>query len=146
MGLFDRLTGGASDAPLNKQEAFAAIMLAIIAADGDISDEEVEDFGARVNRMQLFNNMSGRQFPDMINKLFRILKKSGVSELINKAVPALTPDLRETVFVVAVDMIFSDGIVENEEKAMIEKLHAQLEISDALVAQTLDVMLIKHRG
>ena len=86
MGLFDRLTGGASDAPLNKQEAFAAIMLAIIAADGDISDEEVEDFGARVNRMKLFNNMSGRQFPDMINKLFRILKKSGVSELINKAV------------------------------------------------------------
>jgi hypothetical protein len=41
MGLFDKFGGGRADAPFTRQEAFAGIMLSVVAADGHISDEEV---------------------------------------------------------------------------------------------------------
>lgn len=147
MGLFDKFTGrSSSDAPLDKAEGFAAIMLAVVAADGDISDEEAEDFTARAARMRLFADMSGSPFHKMIEKLCRILKRETPEDLIKRAVPALTPELRETAFVVAVDMVFADGSVEDEEKELVEKLQAELGISDDLAAKILDVMILKHRG
>ena len=56
MGLFDKVLGGRSSESnaFSKQEAFAAIMLATVAADGHISDEEVDGFYAVINRMKLF--------------------------------------------------------------------------------------------
>lgn len=51
MGLFGKITGGGSAAPFTPPEAFAAVMLAVAAADGDISDEERDDFVARANRI-----------------------------------------------------------------------------------------------
>ena len=146
MGLFDKFTGGGSDAPFTKQEGFAAIMLAVIAADGDISDEEIKDFNARANRMKLFVDQNGSQFSQMIDKLFRILKKGGPKELITRGIVPLSPELRETAFAVSVDMIFADGSVEDEEKAVIEHLQSELGIPDAIASQILDVMVIKNRG
>lgn len=147
MGLFDRLTAGESaDAPFNRQEGFAAIMLAVVAADGDISDEEVQDFVTRVSRMKLFGGQPSADFNQMVEKLFRVLRKSGPLELIKRGAPALIPELRETAFAVTVDMIFADGVVEDDEKALVERLQGELDIADALAAQILDVMIIKHRG
>ena len=146
MGLFDKLTGGSSDAPFNKQEGFAAIMLAVVAADGDISDEEIQDFNARASRMRLFASQSGAEFSQMIDRLFRILRKSGPQELAARGSQALSSELRETAFAVAVDMIFADGTVEDDEKTLVGNLQQQLGISDGLASQILDVMIIKHRG
>jgi uncharacterized tellurite resistance protein B-like protein len=146
MGLFDKFTGGGSDAPLNKQEGFAAIMLAVMAADGDISDEEIEDYVSRLSRMRLFADMSSNQTSSMLDKLFKIKSKGGPDALVSRGVPALTPELKETAFAVAVDMIFADGSVEDAEKRLVEKLHSELGIADGLASQILDVMIIKHRG
>lgn len=121
-------------------------MLAVVAADGDISDEESEDYVARINRMRLFADMSGDACRSMVEKLFKIKNKGGPEALLAKGVPALTPELKETVFAVAVDMIFADGSVEAEEKSFVEKLQSELGISDALASQILDVMVIKYRG
>ncbi len=51
MGMFDKILGGRSgeNATYSKQEAFAAIMLATVAADGNISDEEADGFNAVIN-------------------------------------------------------------------------------------------------
>lgn len=146
MGLFDKFTGGGDDAAFTKEEGFAAIMLAVVAADGNVSDEEVQDFNARANRMKLFAPQSGAEFRQMIDKLFRILRKSGPKELTKRGASALPKELQETVFAVAVDMIFADGSVQDEEKALVETLQGELGISDALASKILDVMTIKHRG
>jgi tellurite resistance protein len=146
MGLFDRLTGGSVEAPLNKQEGFAAILYAVIAADGHISDEEVDEFVARISRMKLFADLTQGQFGHILDKIRRTISKKGVSTLITESAQALSPELKETAFVVAVDMIFADGIVEDEEKALVETIQGALEISDSLAAQALDIFIIKNRG
>ncbi len=146
MGLFDKLTGGGSDAPFNKQEGFAAIMLAVVAADGEISEEEIEDYVSRLSRMRLFADMSSSETSRMIDKLFKVKSKGGPDALVGRGVPALTPELKETAFAVAVDMIFADGSVEDAEKHLVEKLQTELGITDDLASQIIDVMVIKHRG
>lgn len=146
MGLFDKLSGRSDDGALSKQEGFAGIMLAVVAADGHVSDEEADDFIARANRMKLLASQSAPEFKQMVDKLFRILNSKGSSELIRRSAQALPPELRETAFAVGMDMIFADGSVADAEKATIEKLQGELAVSDDLAGKILDVMLIKHRG
>jgi tellurite resistance protein len=43
-------------------------------------------------------------------------------------------------------MIFADGSIEEDEKALVSNLQQQLGVPDALASQILDVMVIKHRG
>jgi uncharacterized tellurite resistance protein B-like protein len=121
-------------------------MLAVVAADGHVSDEEAEDFIARSNRMKLLASQSAPEFKQMVDKLFRILNSKGSSELIRRSAQALTPELRETAFAVGMDMIFADGSVADAEKATIEKLQGELAISDDVAGKILEVMLIKNRG
>jgi uncharacterized tellurite resistance protein B-like protein len=146
MGLFDRLAGGSSDSPLNKQEGFAGILYTVIAADGHISDEEVDEFTARITRMKLFADLREGDFGRMLDKIRRTISKKGVASMLAESAAALSPELKETAFVVAVDMIFADGTVEDEEKSLVEHLQGTLGIPDSLAAQTLDISIIKNRG
>lgn len=146
MGLFDKITGGGSAAPFTPPEAFAAIMLAVVAADGDISDEERDDFVARANRMKLFRDIPGGAFSDIIDKLFRILRKEGSTELATRGAAALPPTLKATAFAVATDMIFADGTVEDEERILVEKLQRDLGVDDDLAAKVVEVLAIKNQG
>lgn len=143
MGLWDKLSGS-SDAPLTKQEAFIATMLAVSAADGHISDEEIEDLISRFRRLRLFSGMNDDELIASTNRPFDLLRKGGPSELIRRASPALPKELRESAFAVAVDIAFSDGTVQDEEKQLIENLQREFGISDDLAMQTVNVMIMKN--
>lgn len=148
MGIFDKLLGGqgSENASLSQQEAFAALLLVTIAADGHISDEEARAFNTIVNRMSLYRSQSGSEFQSMVDKLFGLLKKHGASALTEKAAAALPKELRETAFAVAVDFVFADGNVEETEKKLIETLHKSLEIPETTALNIIEVIEIKNRG
>lgn len=148
MGLFDKLLGGQGSAntTLNKQEAFAGILMATVAADGHISEDEVRSFNAIANRVQLFKAQSGDEFSAMIDKLMGLLQKHGQSFLIEKSAEALPSDLRETVFATATDLVLADGSVEEEEKKLLERLQVSLKVSDELAVKIIEVLQIKNRG
>lgn len=146
MGLFDKILGSGGSAKLTKPEAFAGVMLAVVAADGHISDEEGEAFMAAINRMQMFREQSGSQHKAMMDKLFGLLKKSGAREVVKLAAAILPPSLREAAFAAATDLVFVDGSVEEEEKALLEDIQNALEIADALAHKIVEVMEIKNRN
>lgn len=148
MGLFDKVLGGRSseNAALSKQEAFAAIMLATVAADGHISDEEVDGFNAVVNRMKLFQVQSVAEHKAMMDKLLGLLKRNDASFLLSKGAEFLPAELRETAFAVAGDFVFADGSVEKEEMAVLEKLQATLGVAEQQALKILEVLEIKNRG
>lgn len=148
MGLFDKVLGGRSSEndPLSKQEAFAAIMLATVAADGDISDEEVDGFNAVINRMKLFQMQSGAEHKKMIDKLMGLLNRHDASFLLQKGAEFLPSELRETAFAVAGDFVFADGSVEAEEMAVLEKLQIALGVAEQQALKILEVLEIKNRG
>lgn len=148
MGMFDKILGGRSseDAPYSKQEAFAAIMLATVAADGHVSDEEVDGFNAVINRMKLFQMQSVSEHKAMIDKLLGMLKRSGATSLLEKGAGCLPAELRETAFAVAGDFVFADGNVEAGEMAVLEKLQAALQVPEQQALKILEVLEIKNRG
>lgn len=148
MGFFDKLLGGqgSENVKFDEREGYAAVLLATVAADGHISDEEAQSFNGIVNRMQLFRSQSGSDFSAMLDRLLGLLKKNGVGFLLEKGAEAINPQLRETAFATAVDLVLADGRVEDEEKQFLESIKTNLNISDQLAEMIVEVMMIKNRG
>lgn len=82
----------------------------------------------------------------MINKLLGLLSKHGPAFLLGKAVESLPSDLRETSFAVAADLVFADGIVEQEERDVLERLRTALQIEEHRALQIVEILCIKNRG
>ena len=81
-----------------------------------------------------------------MDRLMGVLKKSGPGGLLEKCLPAVPPELRETAFAIAVDIVLADGVVENDEKEFIDDLMIKLSI-DAQRAKTIvQVMAFKNHG
>ena len=79
MGLFDRVKGAkdAEPAKLTKEESFAAIALASVAADGVITEEEAQGLIVGLVRMKLYAGYNGNQMGAILNKLVGIIRKQG---------------------------------------------------------------------
>ena len=147
MGLFDSLFGGGdSGKAVTKHEAFTGILLAAAAADGHIADEEARGLWTIIERMKLFSNFTPDKFNRMMDVLLKILKKGGPELLIEKCVPDLPDELRETAFANACDIVLADGVVEDEERELIEKLQNELEIPGDEAMEIVRVMDVKNRG
>ena len=147
MGLFDKIIGGAAgDKPLTLEEAFAAVLLVAMAADGHVSDEERREFGTIVNRVRLYRAVTGDQFAAMMDKLEGLLRREGVEPLLNRAAQGLPEELRETAFALAADLMLADGSVEAEERGLLEAMQARFGLSDATALKIVEVLLVKNRG
>lgn len=147
MGLFDSLFGGLETSTrLTPQESFAGILLGASACDGHIADEEVQSLLATLLRMKLFERVNEKQFGQMMNKLDKFQKKSGVEALIDGCVKTLPQELVKPAFANACDIVLADGVVDEEEKVFMDMLQVKLGL-DAKVAKTIaQVMVIKNKG
>lgn len=147
MGVFNQVFGTASDVRLamNSAEAFAAICLVAIAADGYLSKSEETEVTLRLSRMRLFQDAT-ESLEHIQASLISRLKKHGPQALIESARAALPPSLAPTAFAIAVDLVFADGIVSAEERTFIDDLRHILVISDELALKIVEVITIKNQG
>jgi len=149
MGLFDKVFGAKvpdQAQPLSQQEAFAGIALAASASDGHIADVEIRSMASYLNRMNLYQGYSTDQLVRVFDKLLGILKRDGVSKLVDESKDILPQELKETAFALAVDVTLADGILEPSEKALLNHLYQSLGIDEALAVKVIEVMIIKNRG
>lgn len=148
MGLFDKISNvrKQSQVALGPAEAFAAIALIALAADGYIADAEVQVVSTTLMRMQLFRSYPSDVMRKMIDRLLSILQRQGADALLNTAIEVLPYELQETAFAVTTDIILSDGEVTEEEEELLNQLYRALNISEEIAAKIIDVMLIKNRG
>jgi hypothetical protein len=148
MGLFDKVKGvkEAETAKLTKEESFASITLAAVAADGVITEEEAQGLIVTLIRMKLYAGYNGNQMGTMLNKLIGIIRKQGIDALVNMAKETLPQDLKETAFAVATDLALADGEMANQEKDLLTKLQLGLGIPEDKAVNIIEVMLIKNKG
>jgi tellurite resistance protein len=146
MGLFDGYGGSKQgQQEWTKTEAFAGILLATIACDGHISDDEAFGMTTVLNRMRMYQNYSNERFRTMINRLMGVLKKRGIEYLLDRAVEALPEKMRETVFANACDLALADGGVEDDEKDFLDDLQKRLRIPGDTALEIVEVMIIKNK-
>lgn len=131
---------------LNPTEAFAAIALIAVAADGYITGSESQAITTTFSRMQLFTNYSGEKMRAMIDQLLNQLQEQGSQALLTAALPKLPVELRETVFAVVTDITLADGEITEEEESLLDSLYSSLEIPEETATKIIDVMLIKNKG
>ena len=148
MSLFNRASLGRqqNQAALGPAEAFAAITLVAVAADGYTADSEIRAIGATLSRMQLFRSYPGDVMGKMFDRLMNLLQRQGANALLNAAVASLPHDLQETAFAVAADIVLADGDVTEEEEGLLNQLYSALGLSEETALKIIDVMVIKNRG
>lgn len=147
MGLFDSLFGSKQESQeMTKAEAFAGVLMATVAADGHISDEEAQGLWTILRRMKMFENMSEDKCGHMLNKLLGMLKRKGLEALLERCVESLPEKLHPTAFCAACDLALADGGIEDEEKEFLEDLQKRLSIPGDLALTIIEVMLIKNKG
>ena len=147
MGLFDKIFKQVPEEDkLSKQEAFAGIALAMAGADGSISQSEWDGIVNYIRRLRLYDNFSSPAFDKMFDKLFRILKNQGASALVSASVTGLPEDLKLTSFACAVDIALADGVLEEEEKDIINQLAETLEIPEQTAISIIEVLIIKNKA
>jgi hypothetical protein len=127
-------------------EALASIALVAIAADGYLDDREGQDMTMLLSRMALFSNYSSGALNNLFDMLLGRLKQEGPGVLVDQAKDALSPELRETAFAVATDLVLSDRTVTPQEQAFLEDLYRILDIPGATAQQIVQVMTIKNRS
>ena len=147
MGLFDKAFSKAPKAePLNAQEAFAGIAVAMAGADGSIAESEWAGIVNYIRRLRLYENYSDPAFDKMFDKLFRILKSQGASALVASSIDGLPDDLKLTAFACAVDIALADGVVEDDEKDIINQLAESLQIPEETAISIIEVLIIKNKA
>lgn len=147
MGLFDKAFGGISGSePFGPHEGFAGILLGASACDGHIADEEMQALFTQLTRMKMFSRYGDKHWEKLMNRLMGLLKKKGVGTLLEKSVEAVPPELAETVFANACDIVLGDGTVEDDEKEFLSDLHDKLGIEKARAQNIVKVMVIKNKG
>lgn len=147
MGLFDKILKTNSEPEqLTKQDAFAGIAIAMAGADGSIASSEWDGIVNYLCRLRMYDNFSGPAFDKMFDKLFRILKNQGPGALVTQSVAALPEDLKLTAFACAVDIALADGVVEEEEKDLINQLAVALNVPEQTAISIIEVLIIKNKA
>ena len=148
MGLFDKIsqTRQQTEVTLGPAEAFAAIALIAVAADGYINDSESQVLSMTLSRMQLFRSYPNDVMKKMLDRLLMLLQRQGVQVLFNAALAMLPVELKETVFAVTTDIALADGEISQEEEQLLNDLYSALGLSEEIALKIIDVMLIKNKG
>ena len=148
MGLFEQGTATiqATDIKLEPAEAFAAIALIAVAADGIITESEKQGFSKIFSRMELFSNYSDEGKREILDRLLGMIKNKEIKALFDAAVIKLPQELKETVFAISTDLVLADGDLAEEEEQLLNELYNALEISEAVATKIIDVMMIKNKG
>ena len=145
MGLFDKVLGSSTD-KLTEAEGVAGIALAAIASDGMITEEEAQGLGTTLSRMKLYGGMSNRDINKLFEKLIKVARAEGAEKLVELSAAAVRPELKQTAFAVAADLLMADGHVAPEEKKFLEKIQKNLGVNDDVALKIVEVMAIKNRG
>lgn len=143
MGFFDSILKVTTPEIKTEKEAYAAIIYASMAIDGEISEEEVHDLIEMVAHNKMFK---GANINDIFKTIAGNYKAAGSFEkMVDLAIPLIKEGNKEKLFITVVDVVLSDGIVAPIEKELIEKLKSGLNISDDLAAKAVEVLLIKNK-
>ena len=127
MGLFSGLKGKGTEA-LNISTAVMVPIVAAMLADGSIDDEEVNQIRSICVWSPIYARNTRDQDTDIILKAIKRVKEDGAESMCRQAAELLSPGLRETSFVFAVRMVFSDGHVGQSEEKLIEQLAGWLSL------------------
>lgn len=120
MGLFDSFRSDVTPT-FNVQQAIMTIIVAAVMADGEIADEEIGRVRSMCALSPIFASNTNEQDMAVIRFAVNVVSQMHEQAVV-KAAEVLKPDLRETAFAFACDMVLADGMVGQTEEAFLTSL------------------------
>lgn len=144
MGLFSGVLSGSKSFPNTEPEAVLGLLMSVVAADGDISEDEANSFMYLANKTKSLGPMPASTFWEHVETCKAILRREGPQSLMEKCTAKVSPEKRAPLFVNCCDLIMRDGRVEAEEEQMIEGLQQRLQIDEAFARNAVSMILAKY--
>lgn len=130
---------------MTPSEAFAAICLAAVGCDGQLGREEAQLLRHQLEFRSPYCRESEQAMGELFDHLLRQLRQQGWSALVTAAVPALSPQQRETVLALACHLVRADRQVQPVEETFLAQLLDQLQLPQGRGEQICEVIATLHR-
>ncbi|WP_316015921.1 tellurite resistance TerB family protein [Roseobacter sp. HKCCA0434] len=123
---------------MTPHDALVATMIATSAADGTLSDEELDSIRSIISVLPVFAGFDASQVPQIADRTFSFLDADdGLDRLVATIGQALPGRLNETAYALACDVAAADGSVNIEELRLLEILRHDLDV-DRLTAAAIE--------
>ena len=137
-------TSTAPAAAMSAHQAFAAIALAAVSWDGMLTKAGSRALRHALDYREPYRHLTDSQMVDLMNKLLEALRHKGAQHLMVEAAEALSPQQRATAYAVAVEIMRSDGPLQDDERNILANLAGTLGLTADLTAQVHAVMDLLH--
>jgi uncharacterized tellurite resistance protein B-like protein len=123
----------------------AVVMVMSMSVDGSRSPEESARVAGVLSTSRMLKQGAGDPSLDVVARAVTLLNEHGSGPMLAACAKTLPPDLRESAFAIATDLVFADGHVEEREKEYIDRLQGVFGIDDAMALKIVEVIVIKNR-
>ena len=131
---------------LTMREAVTAILVAAVAADGTLVEQEAERLNALLPSMRVFRQTSEAHLQRLTETALDIIGSTGPDALLPACAEVIPESLRAPLFALAVELVIVDGEVSQTETRFVDLLKSALGIDDEIAANIIEVLLIKSRA
>lgn len=123
---------------ISHHAALIYVMVVVSASDGAMTDRELHAIGEVVKTLPVFRDFDSTRLIAVSQECAAILsEQDGLDAVLGLVKEALTPHLRETAYVLGLDIALVDARVRLEEVRILDILRRTLEI-DRLAAAALE--------
>ena len=128
------------------QEALIYLMVIMSASDRDMGDDELARIGAIVRTLPVFKGFEQSRTLAVAQDCQQLLQKeSGLGGALTLIRAALTEELRETAYALAVDVAAVDLSVGEEEVRLLDIVKERFALDPLAVAAIERAAAIRHR-
>jgi len=132
---------------INHHDALIYTMVLASAADRNMSDAELRTMGEIVSFLPIFEDFDHDRLPNVARACAELLlSDTGLDTALDLIKKQLTPELRETAYAVACDVVAADRKVSQETLRLLELLRQKLEIDDLIAAAIERATRARHRS
>lgn len=129
------------------QEALVYLMVIMSASDRDMGDEELARIGAIVRTLPAFRGFEQARTLAVAQECQLLLQEeAGLSGVLDLITEALSPELRETAYALAVDVAAADLTVKLEEDRILQLLRERFDIERGTGLAIERAARIRHRA
>jgi uncharacterized membrane protein YebE (DUF533 family) len=112
---------------MNAPEALVLTMVLVSAADGGITDREIGVMAGQVQTLPIFYDFTTEQLTEVTDAAVGLLREpNGLDHAARLIREALTPNLRETAYALACEVIAGDRGAKESSLRMLEFVRDEL--------------------
>jgi tellurite resistance protein len=124
--------------PIDQHTALIFTMMLVAAAEGEMTDAEIETIGRQVRYLPVFRDFDHQRLTDVGENCAEVLRdEDGLEVACEMIAEALPQPLRETAYALACDVAAADGTLASAELEVLGLLRRRLNV-DRLVAAAIE--------